>query len=534
MALQHLRSSTADKRPTPGAMSDGQLALNTNLASPGLFFKDSNGDSVKIGPVHVGTTAPNVTPGAGGQAGNSVGEQWLDTTGGVYVFKIYDGTAWRSETGTFVDVNGDTMTGALGIIAGSAAAPGLFFTGDLNTGVFSAGADQLNIATNGVERVEFGTGEVVFNDDGANYDFRIEGDTNANLFFVDASAEAIGIGTASPAPGGQGVHIHNPSAAASSLRVTNSTTGATDGDGFAIQVGSDGTAQLRQFESLALTFETAASEKARLDSSGRLLVGTSSSSADTLFRVQGKQSSSVSNGVVQIARGQTNPTGGNGLGHIQFTDAAGSIGASIIAETDLSWGASDYPSRLLFSTTADGASSPTERMRITSDGDLSMTDGRQIFVSGNGDSPRGKIVLQNASNNTTATLVELRGWNNSVTGTITTRVNVTAYNTSSDYRLKENITDLVDATSRVKLLKPKRFNFKANPDETLDGFLAHEAQIAVPEAVSGQKDQVDDENNPVHQGVDLGKFVPLLTAALQEAIGEIESLKARVAALEAS
>jgi hypothetical protein len=74
MALQHLRSSTANKRPTPGAMSDGQLALNTNLASPGLFFKDSNGDSVKIGPVHVGTTAPNVTPGAGGQAGNSKGE----------------------------------------------------------------------------------------------------------------------------------------------------------------------------------------------------------------------------------------------------------------------------------------------------------------------------------------------------------------------------------------------------------------------------------------------------------------------------
>ena len=113
MALQHLRSSTADKRPTPAAMSDGQLALNTNLVSPGLFFKDSNGDSVKIGPVHVGTTAPNVTPGAGGQAGNSKGEQWLDTSSSRYVFKIWDGTAWRSEDGEFVNVSGDTMTGAL-------------------------------------------------------------------------------------------------------------------------------------------------------------------------------------------------------------------------------------------------------------------------------------------------------------------------------------------------------------------------------------------------------------------------------------
>jgi hypothetical protein len=113
MALQHLRSSTADKRPTPAAMSDGQLALNTNLVSPGLFFKDSNGDSVKIGPVHVGTTAPNVTPGAGGQAGNSKGEQWLDTSSSRYVFKIWDGTAWRTEDGEFVNASGDTMTGAL-------------------------------------------------------------------------------------------------------------------------------------------------------------------------------------------------------------------------------------------------------------------------------------------------------------------------------------------------------------------------------------------------------------------------------------
>jgi hypothetical protein len=168
MALQHLRSSTANKRPTPAVMSDGQLAMNTNLASPGLFLKDSNGDLVKIGPVHVGTTAPNATPGAGGQAGNSKGEQWLDTTGGVYVFKIYDGTAWRSETGTFVDVNGDTMTGALGIIAGSAAAPGVFFSGDTNTGIYSPGADQVAVSTGGTGRL-----------------------------FVDASGK-VGIGASSP------------------------------------------------------------------------------------------------------------------------------------------------------------------------------------------------------------------------------------------------------------------------------------------------------------------------------------------------
>jgi hypothetical protein len=72
---------------------------------------------------------------------------------------------------------------------------------DSGTGFFSAGANAIGIATNGVERVEFGTTEVVFNDGGANYDFRIEGDTNANLFFVDASAEAVGIGTTATAQG---------------------------------------------------------------------------------------------------------------------------------------------------------------------------------------------------------------------------------------------------------------------------------------------------------------------------------------------
>jgi hypothetical protein len=112
MALQHLRSSTADKRPTPGAMSDGQLAMNTNLASPGLFFKDSNGDLVKTGPVHVGTTAPNATPASGGQAGNSKGELWLDTSGSDYTLKTWDGSAWREIVVTSAMIKDGTIINA--------------------------------------------------------------------------------------------------------------------------------------------------------------------------------------------------------------------------------------------------------------------------------------------------------------------------------------------------------------------------------------------------------------------------------------
>jgi len=113
MAIQHLRSSTANKRPNPVAMSDGQVAVNTASASPGLFFKDANGNLIKVGPVHVGATAPNANPASGGTAGNSIGEQWLDISGTNPVMRIWSGSAWASEAGEFVNASGDTMTGAL-------------------------------------------------------------------------------------------------------------------------------------------------------------------------------------------------------------------------------------------------------------------------------------------------------------------------------------------------------------------------------------------------------------------------------------
>jgi hypothetical protein len=112
MALQHLRSSTADKRPAPGSMSDGQLAVNTNDNSPGVFVKNAGGALVKIGPVHVGTTAPNVTPASGGTAGNSRGELWLDTTGADYTLKTYDGTAWRETVVTSAMIKDGTIVNA--------------------------------------------------------------------------------------------------------------------------------------------------------------------------------------------------------------------------------------------------------------------------------------------------------------------------------------------------------------------------------------------------------------------------------------
>ena len=115
MALQNVRSSEANKRPDPDNMENGQLAVNFNPVSPGLFFRDNSATPklIKVGPVHVGSSAPNSTPATGGETGNSVGEQWLDTTGGNYDLKVWDGSAWRSLAGEFVNADGDTMTGTL-------------------------------------------------------------------------------------------------------------------------------------------------------------------------------------------------------------------------------------------------------------------------------------------------------------------------------------------------------------------------------------------------------------------------------------
>lgn len=108
----------------------------------------------------------------------------------------------------------------------------------------------------------------------------------------------------------------------------------------------------------------------------------------------------------------------------------------------------------------------------------------------------------------------------------------TALATSSDYRLKENVVEISDATSRVLALNPCRFNFIIEPSITVDGFLAHEVQPYVPEAIFGEKDAVDEDGNPEYQGIDQSKLVPLLTKALQEALTEIETLKQRVTTLE--
>ena len=120
-------------------------------------------------------------------------------------------------------------------------------------------------------------------------------------------------------------------------------------------------------------------------------------------------------------------------------------------------------------------------------------------------------------------------------GSITVNASATAFNTSSDYRLKTNIEPILNGIDRIKQLSVYRFNWITNLDgNKVDGFVAHEVTPVVPEAINGEKDAVDADGNPIYQGIDQSKIVPLLTAALKEAIAKIETLESKVAALEAA
>jgi hypothetical protein len=186
----------------------------------------------------------------------------------------------------------------------------------------------------------------------------------------------------------------------------------------------------------------------------------------------------------------------------------------------------------------------TERMRIDNSGSLLV--GKSSGVSGAylqiaGDASNQSLRMENAygtglaqliTNTSGQTFTAILFENSGTSGSISVSTTSTTYNTSSDYRLKENVDYDFNALDRVAQLKPARFNFIADADTTVDGFLAHEVQDIVPEAITGEKDAVDDEGNPEYQGIDQSKLVPLLTKAIQEQQTIIDDLKTRIEALE--
>jgi len=402
------------------------------------------------------------------------------------------------------------------------------------------------------------------------------------------------------------------------LALTANTTSGNSQIYFGDSGDDDAGALIYRHASDSLAFEVNASERMRIDSSGRLLVGTTSaSSTATSLLLQGSPDGASGPSYLRIATGTATPGSTSTIGQISFTDSGHSTAASIIAFRDGgTWSSSSKPTKITFSTTANGASSTTERMQIDSSGNVGIGEassidrrlhvrkdgaaaakfggeggggdyaieigqlsatsspgfnatggGSMLFKMGGTEAMRinssrrvligksssnfanagielrenGEVVVTRSGGDviTTRRLVSegthfsLRNISGTAVGTIVTTSSGTTYNTSSDYRLKENVVDIVDGITRVKQLQPRRFNFIADDTTTVDGFLAHEAQTVVPEAVTGTHNEVDDDGNPVMQQIDKSKLVPLLTAALQESIAKIETLEAKVAALEA-
>lgn len=112
---------------------------------------------------------------------------------------------------------------------------------------------------------------------------------------------------------------------------------------------------------------------------------------------------------------------------------------------------------------------------------------------------------------------------NGVVGSISTDGSVTSYNISSDYRLKHNVRDIKDAIHKISLLNPVTYEFKSDPGNAVDGFIAHELKSIIPAAVTGEKDGVDKNGNPIYQGVDLSKIIPLIVKAIHEILGKIDA-----------
>ena len=214
---------------------------------------------------------------------------WADTTANQLKLRNAANTDW---------IVIQELDGTMLMEDGTAAAPGLAFADDVDTGLFRPAANQLGVATNGVERVEFGTTEVVFNDSGANVDFRVEGDAEANLLFVDAGNDHVGIAESAP---GTVLEIGSTEPY---VTLKNSTEEDTDGGRESrlifegkqsggeistlaqIEVSHAGTAD---DESGKVVISTnggsdgaSPTERMRITAGGRILIGKSATSASTI------------------------------------------------------------------------------------------------------------------------------------------------------------------------------------------------------------------------------------------------------------
>jgi hypothetical protein len=394
-------------------------------------------------------------------------------------------------------------------VAGSVDADTFISIQGIDTGNPAAGNDELRVSGYGIMANRGALYVTNANTaSGANIQFGVGGSHSLATKMMINSSGRVGIGTISPS---SRLSISGSQAA---IDITRGNSGDSKWE-----FSSDSTALYFS----EMSTGTRAYMMTIKETTGNVGIGTTSPSSKlhvtdggTLPTISGTyliSATSASNAGIQINAGNTSAS------IIAFGDTnSQDVGVIRYDHSD---------NHMRFNTNA------TEAMRITSGGDVlfgttSLPNGTSVYGAAFQDLSNNRMGLRTASSSTATSNLIFFYNPNGLVGSISTNGSATTYTTSSDYRLKENVVELTGALDRISQLKPSRFNFIADADKTVDGFLAHEVQEIVPEAITGEKDAVDEEGNAIYQGIDQAKLVPLLVGAIQELKAEIELLKTQI------